>query len=369
MSARWPAGQVMTVVGLIPAESLGLTSMHEHVLCDVSSYRVVEADVIALRDGLDLPFDLKHRRFLTDEGFFLSTENCLLDDAAIMTAELTELNESGGATVLELSCSGLRTDVGGVAKIAAAAGVTVVVSTGLYIEPSWPAELANLDEAALESFMVGEIEDGIGTTGIRAGHIGEIGVTDLGPGQARVLRAAARAALRTGLAVTIHPGWEPKSDGRAILPLMKAEGLRADRVILAHADAFLIEHSRRRLILEPESRQSRLDYHLELLEAGANLSFDCFGHDWNIGANDWVIESDIDRLTGVIQLVEAGYAAQIVLGTDTCFKMLTRRGGGLGYRHLPDKILPLLTSLGVQEKDIDAMTKHAPARLLGRVET
>lgn len=369
MSGRAADGQVMTTAGPVPADRLGLTSMHEHVLCDVSAYRVEEAGVVSRMGGMDLPFEPEHRGFLEEHGFFLSADNCRLDDLEVMTGELTELRETGAATILELSCPGLRTDVAGVAKIAAVAGINAVVSTGLYIEPSWPPELAALDEGALESFMVAEIEEGIGDTGIRAGHIGEIGITGLGPAQARVLRAAARAAVRTGVSVTVHPGWDETCDGRAILPILTGEGLAAGRVVLAHADAFFVEHDRRRLIRDPEVRQLRTDYHAELLDAGANISVDCFGHRWNIAPNDWVIESDVDRLTGVVALAEAGYAAQIVLGTDICFKLLTRRGGGLGYRHLTATILPLLRRMGIKESDITAMTTLNPAAILSRVDS
>jgi phosphotriesterase-related protein len=358
----------MTVHGPVPASALGLTSMHEHVLCDLSSYRTAEAAAVARLGSLDLAFDLANRGFLAEQGFFFSSANCVLDNSTVMRDELAELKATGGATILELSCPGLRTDVKGIRDIAAAAGMNVVVSTGLYIEPSWPTELAAMNEQALEDFMVTEIEEGIDGTGIRAGHIGEIGVTDLGPRQASVLRAAARAAIRTGVAVTVHPGWDKACDGRKILPVLTSEGLPPDRIVLAHADAFFTEHDRRRLILDPRARDIRTDYHVELLEAGANISVDCFGHNWNIVPNDWVIESDIDRLTGLLALVQSGYASQIVLGTDICFKLLTRRGGGFGYHHLTGTILPLLRTLGLHEEDINMMTTANPAALLARTQ-
>ncbi|HEU5416582.1 MAG TPA: hypothetical protein VFV41_02740 [Streptosporangiaceae bacterium] len=369
MTAAWPAGMVMTAAGPVAADSLGLTSMHEHVLCDVGAYRIEESAVVARMGDIDLGCGISERGCLEEQGFFLSSANCRLDDHDVMGAELAELAATGMSAVLELSCPGLRTDVAGVASLAAAAGLSVVVSTGLYIEPSWPPELARLAEDGWEAFMVGEVEEGIGQTGIRAGHIGEIGITDLGPRQSSLLRAAARAAVRTGVSVTVHPGWEPGSDGLAILPLLTAEGLPPERVVLAHADAFFVEHDRRKLISDPHARQLRTDYHREVLDAGANISVDCFGHRWNVAPNHWVIETDVDRLTGLVALVEAGYADQIVLGTDTCFKLLTRRGGGLGYRHLTATILPLLRELGMKEKDIITMTTTTPAAILSRAQT
>ena len=368
MSGLWSPGEVMTVCGAVAAEKLGMTSMHEHVLCDTRCYRVLERTALEQYDDLDVEFNLSTRGLVCDEGFFLSSENCLLDDREAMAEEVRAFREQGGRSMLELSCAGLRTDVEGVRDIARLTSINIVVGTGLYIEPSWSAQASAMDEHELEAFMVDEIENGIGDTGIRAGHIGEIGVTKLGDGERRVLRAAARAAVGTGVAMTVHPGWEACCDGREILPILMGAGLAPERVILAHGDAFFVEHDLRRLVLEHEqSWKVETGYHEALLAAGANVSIDCFGHAWNIAARRWVIESDFQRLAGLVALLARGFADQIVLGTDICFKMLTRGGGGRGYAHLPGWVLPALSDLGVSDRDIHKLTVENPARLLARV--
>jgi phosphotriesterase-related protein len=347
-----------------------MTSMHDHVFCDLRYYRSVERKALAAHGDLDLEFSLSTRGLVRDEGFFLSSENCLLDDRDAMTEELRELRQHGGQSMLELSCPGLRTNVEGVRDIARLADVNIVVSTGLYIEPSWPAKASAMDEDELEAFMVDEIENEIGDTRVQAGHIGEIGVTRLGEGERRVLRAAARAAVRTGVAMTVHPGWDASCDGRAILPILVEAGLAPERTIFAHGDAFFVEHDLRQLVREHErSWKLQTAYHEELLAAGATVSIDCFGHEWNIAGNHWMIESDVQRLAGVVALLERGYTDQIVLGTDICFKMLTRRGGGRGYAHLPGWVLPTLSDLGVSDLEIEKLSVGNPARLLARVET
>lgn len=357
----------MTVCGPVGCGTLGMTSMHEHVLCDLRFYRSVERDAMAAHGDLDVEFTVSTRAFVCDEGFFLSSENCLLDDREAMTEEVREFHQHGGRSMLELSCPGLRTNVEGIRDIARLTDTNIIVSTGLYIEPSWPAQLSAMDEGQLEALMVDEIENGIGDTGIQAGHIGEIGVTQLGEGECRVLRAAARAAVRTGLTMTVHPGWETSCDGRAILPILTDAGLAPERIIFAHGDAFFVEHDLRRLVLEPEHSWKLVTaYHEALLAAGANVSIDCFGHTWNIPANHWVIESDVQRLAGIVALLERGYADQIVLGTDICFKMLTRGGGGRGYAHLPGSVLPALSDLGVSDGDIEKLSVENPGRLLAR---
>lgn len=273
----------MTVLGPVPSDTLGCTSMHEHIYCDVSSYRLVETEAMAQNSGGDVAFDLSTRGLVNAEGFFLSKENCLLDDRDAMTQEIKEFREAGGRSVLELSSVGLRTNPEGIRDIASLVNVNVILGTGLYIRPSWPPFAVAMDEDVLEQFMVGEIETGIGETGVHAGHIGELGITSLDADDRRLLRAAARAAVRTGVTVTVHPGWEASSDGRAILPLLTSSGLGPERVIIAHSDFFFVEHDLRRLVLEhPHTWRLQTDYHRTLLDAGANISIDCFGHSWNI---------------------------------------------------------------------------------------
>jgi phosphotriesterase-related protein len=370
MSGLWPVGEVMTVCGPVPSASLGLTSMHDHLFCDVGAYRHVEVEALAAHGGADVPFELSTRSLINDEAPFLSTDNCLLDDRQVMTAEVAEFHGAGGRTMLELSCWGLRTDVVGIRELALQTGVNVVIGTGFYIAASWPAWATAMDEVELEELMVTEIEAGVGDTGVQAGHIGEIGVTDLGAQDQRALRAAARAAVRTGVAVSVHPGWDDSCDGRMIAPILLGEGLPAERIIIAHGDAFLVEHDLHRLVTDPENAwRLQTEYHEELLSQGLNISVDCFGHDWNIGPRAWRIETDVHRLAGVYALLERGYADQLVLGTDVCFKMLTGAGGGRGYRHLTSWVLPTLRDVGVEQAVIDKLTVENPARLLSRVES
>lgn len=355
---------VMTVLGPIAPDALGLTSMHEHVLCDTSAYRAVYPPADSEQPAGDLPFDPSMRGTLEQQGFFRSLENCRLDDRETMTQEVRWFADSGGAAMLELSCSGLRVDVEGLREVAQRTGVAIVASTGLYIEPSWPETLRAADVDQLTEHMIGELRDGIGDSGIRAGHIGEIGITDLSAAQERVLVAAAQAAAATGVSITVHPGFGIGSDGRRVLALLTRHGVDPSRVVLAHGDAFFVEHGLRDLVQRPESRGLSVRYHEEVLAAGATISVDCFGHAWSLLARDWVIESDWQRLAGLVELIRRGHSEQLVLGTDICFRLLTRAGGGHGYAWLTEFVLPFLRGLEVSDHDIRSMVHANPARLL-----
>ena len=360
------AGTVMTVLGPVTPDALGVTSMHEHVFCDLSCYRREYADQVRPQDepAWGAPYGLELRGLLEHRGFFLNADNCRLDDPATMERELRAFASSGGRTLLDLSGDGLRLLPEELAGVSERSGVHVVASTGWYVEASWPEEIHRLSERELADRMVAELTVGIAGTGVRAGHIGEIGVTDLSAAQERVLRAAARASAETGAAITVHPGFGIGSDGRRVADLLIAAGAAPSRIVLAHGDAYFAEHRADRLALDADAWAISTTYHEELLARGVNLSVDCFGHRWNLERGAWIMETDHQRLAGLLRLVQAGFSRQIVLGTDVCMKLLTRAGGGRGYVRLTEDILPFLRELGVSDHDIRAMTVETPARLL-----
>ena len=211
--------------------------------------------------------------------------------------------------------------------------------------------------------MVKEIEEGIDDTGIKAGHI-KIGVTDLTERQETLLKAAARTANQTGASVTVHPGFGIGSDGRRIADILTRAGMEPERIIIAHAESFFVEHEIKTLVLNPQSWKLNLDYHKTLLDQGVNITIDCFGHWWEPEMLGALLETDWHRLAGLVALIEAGYSRQIMVGTDTFIKMQTRRFGGTGYCHLTENIMPMLRELGVSDYDIRQMTIENPARLL-----
>jgi len=349
--------EVVTAAGPIDPADLGPTSMHEHVLADASCY-------VEERTDPDTPLTLETAGRVRRDVAALA-DNLRPSDDETLVAELREFRDSGGRSLVEMSAPGLRVDVERLARIAAAAEVHVVVPTGLYIKTSWPDHLRGLDEAALAARFVAEIEEGIDGTPIRAGHV-KVAVTDLSEPERRVLRAAARACGETGVLLTVHPGWEPDTDGRPIADLLLSAGLPPERLVIAHAEAFFVEHDLETLIRDPGSWRLRLGYHRDLLERGITLSVDCFGHSWDEEPSGWINETDWQRLAGVLKLIEEGHAERLVLGCDVYVKSLLRRGGGDGYRRLFADIVPRLRSLGVGEADIEAMTVRNPARLLAR---
>ena len=356
--------QIRTVLGPIKPEELGLSSMHEHVLYDGTVYfkrtegqfpedSLVKADDLVSLDNIGL---IQRNLTITKDG-------CSMLDEDLMTAEMQEFKDSGGQAMVDMSTPGLRCNVPGIRRISEKTGVHVVATTGLYAEDSWPERFKDMSLQAYFEYMMEEIKNGIEDTGILPGGI-KIAITDLTKQQELLLRAAGRACSESGLMLTVHPGFAIGNDGRRIVKILREEGVNLKRVVIAHGDAFFICNDFNTLITDPNSWHQTTDYHEELLDQGTNISIDCLGHAYTLDLAGMTFERDWQRLGGLITLIKAGYSSQIVLGTDTYLKILTRRGGGEGYCRLTKFVIPALRDVGVSDFDIRQMTVENPARLL-----
>jgi phosphotriesterase-related protein len=99
---------VTTVLGPVPAEELGHTQTHEHLLIDVPR--------------------VKYRWDF--EG--------LLESVAVAIDEVRTFRAAGGTTLVEVTTIDLGRDPAGLAEIARATGVNIVMGTGFYREPYYP---------------------------------------------------------------------------------------------------------------------------------------------------------------------------------------------------------------------------------------
>ena len=141
---------------------------------------------------------------------------------------------------------------------------------------------------SLADELVAEFEHGVGETGVRPGIIGEIGTDKpwVSALEERVHRAAARAAIRTGMAVSTHG--VQSTVGQAQLDIFLAEGMDPGGVVIGHADSW------------PD-----LDHYLAILDRGANLQFDFLGHRF-----DPVDEAREPRVVELlVDLLDRGYGS------------------------------------------------------------
>jgi phosphotriesterase-related protein len=279
-------------------------------------------------------------------------DNLTLDpeDYDAQAEEVADFVDAGGSCLVDVTCEGLTPEPTLLRRMSEQLGVHIVAGCGFYVGRAHPDWLHGADVTDVTAFIVAQIEDGIGGTDVRPGIIGEIGTSDPPtPDEEKVLRAAARAAVATGLAVSVHLT-APGAHGERVIDVLAGEGLDPGRIVLGHMDEVL------------DSR-----YHLACLQLGAVVEYDTFGFEGYF-ARLWKTPSDAEKMEAIVDVVDAGFASQLVLGHDVGLKCQLKRFGGLGYDHLPRRIAPTLTRhLGVDPEAVQAMLVDNPRRLLTRV--
>ena len=307
--------QIQTVTGRIAPEALGFTLPHEHT-------------------GIAL-WQIEHRW-----DYWQLT----VDDATVLP-ELAAYRAAGGASLVDLTLPGVGRDPERLRRYAEATGLNIVMGAGWYRTAYYPAE-ARIDRRTVDDLaeeLVREFDEGVAGTGIRPGIVGEIGTDKpwLTGQEERVHRAAARAARRTGMAITTHAVMSPV--GLAQLTVFEEEGLDPARVVIGHADSYPV-----------------LDHYLEIVRRGANLEFDFLGMSFTPVERHG--ERRIVELLG--ELVGRGHADRILLSQDVCHDSQLKAYGGNGYVYLFETFLPRLREAGLPESAIRTMTVDNPARIL-----
>ncbi|MFF1687837.1 MULTISPECIES: phosphotriesterase [unclassified Streptomyces] len=319
---------VETVRGPVDSAALERTYMHEHIF-------VLSPDV-----------QQNYPREWGDEG----------TRVADAVDKLGALRAQGVRTVVDPTVIGLGRYIPRIQRVAEQVpDLNIVVATGCYTYEDVPFFFHHrgpaLNEAAgmevpdpMVDMFVGDIEDGIAGTGVKAGllkcAIDEPGLT---PGVERVMRAVAEAHLRTGTPITVHthPGTRTGLEVKRVL--CDEEGVDPSRIVLGHS-----------------GDTTDVDHLSELAEAGFVLGMDRFGIN---------LETTFEaRAETVVEMCRRGYADRMVLSQDaSCYidwidpavmPLLPQ----WHYLHIQDEVLPYLERRGVTEEQVDTMLVDVPRR-------
>ncbi len=353
MSAGTLAGKVQTVLGVIEPGELGITSSHEHILSDMSAY-LLEPEDVADRCRAREPLSL-HNLAWARAHRFSNLDNMRLNDQEEAAREVRRFKDAGGGTIVEMSPRGMCRDPKGLAEVARAAGVNIVMGCGYYLGVSHPASMDQMSAEEIADEIVEEILEGADGTGVRPGIIGEIGCSKpLDANELKVLRGAASAQRRTGAPMDIHPSFD---DALAlhIVDILQDAGASLEHVMISHMEVF----------------DFALDTRLKFLGAGCYIGYDNFG---NLGYPHLYLgrvvnlTSDVSRIRDIKELIDLGFVDQILLGQDTVFKDSLSAYGGYGYAHLLENVVPLMRDMGIEERHITGMLVDNPRRFLAFVE-
>jgi phosphotriesterase-related protein len=318
--------QVQTVTGPVDTAALGQVLMHEHVF-------VLTPDV--------------QQNYPEEWG----SEDARVADAV---AKLTALAATGVRTIVDPTVVGLGRYIPRIQRVAEQVDLNIVVATGCYTYkdvpfffhhrgPALDAALGTSVPDPMVDMFVGDLEQGIAGTGVRAAFLKcAIDAPGLTTGVERVMRAVARAHGRTGAPITVHthPGTR---QGLAVQRVFAEEGVDPRRVVLGHS-----------------GDTTDADHLSELADAGFLLGMDRFGINL-----DTTFEARADI---VVEMCRRGYAESMVLSQDAaCYidwvdpavmAMLT----DWRYTHIHEDVLPYLREHGVTDEQIDSMLVANPRR-------
>ena len=360
---------IQTVLGPVAPEKLGLTTMHEHVLCDVSdalapmvkAYRakiptqslaLVPENLASLRSGMSV----------------FSQECCPAGDVAYTVREFRAFQAMGGGCVVDASPASMRKDLPAemedLREASRQSGVHVVTCTGLYVADAQPEAYKAMDEDALAAAFEADMVKGIDDQS-KAGFL-KCAINTLTPDgqiqpcEIKAVRACARVAAKLGASIHIHSAAPLTAE--QILPVAEmvlALGVKPEKLLMLHMDSFVRRPVSDRDYIRDfaQAKTVSIDLPLRLLELGVNIGFDSWG---SLIAT---LLEDSDRLKALVELLRRGYGGQITLGHDITDKSRGVTCGYTGFTGFIRAAFPTLKELGF-EQDIRKMAVENPARIL-----
>ena len=296
--------QVMTVLGPVNPETLGLVDAHSHVWIE---------QVPDTAPGQPV-----------------------LDDRAVITSELSDYRQADGGGIIDCQPGGCGRNGEMLAQIAAVSGVHIVGCTGFHLRKYYPPDawIWKQNTQTAGDYFIKDLTRGMEEcqefeTPILAGFIKLACESTLNRSPAALLEAAVYASLVTGAAIEIHT--EKGEDVEAIIDYFINRGIQPSRLVICHID-----------------KRPDFGLHRSLAEEGFLLEYDTFfrpkyepeKHLWSL----------------LEQIVLAGLAGSIALATDMAESNQWRRyGGSPGLAGALTQIKSRLESLGFEQMVIGAM--------------
>jgi phosphotriesterase-related protein len=298
----------MTVNGPIAPEEMGTTLPHEHVMVDFAGAEAVSPD-----------------RYDRVEVF------------ETVLPHLQRVRALGLQTLIEATPAYLGRDPLLLTQLADSTGMHLLVNTGYYgaRDGLHLPRFAFSDTAdSLAARWTREWTTGIDGTGIRPGFI-KIGVNEgpLSDVDRKLIQAAARTHLRTGLTIASHTG--PAAGALDQLAVLEAEGVHPSAWIWFHAQA------------EPDS-----SVYVNAARSGAWISFDGLASD------------NVARYVAYLELMKAeSLLDRVLVSHDAGWYHVGEPGGGTfrPYDTLITALLPALETAGFTSEEIHQLTAVNPA--------
>ncbi len=337
---------IQTVLAPIQKEDVGITTTHEHIFIDLTGF-FTEHPVRGIDDPATAKVVMENLGILSRDPYALR-DNLLMMDPLVQKKELMYFKNAGGKTVVDATTIGIHRSPLLLKQMAEECGLNIIAGAGYYVGGTHSEEVRKMSADALCDKMVEELTVGMDGTDIKAGIIGEIGISEIFDDSERnVLRGAARAQKKTGAPLMIHINpWT--QNGLEAADIALSEGVAPDRIAICHIDV-----------------ENREDYIFRLLDMGLYVEFDNFGKEYYVdrevrNPGYGLFVRDTDRVRLLKKMIERGYKNQILLSCVVCLKTCLHTYGGWGYDHVLTNVVPMMEEEGISLSDAnDIMTVNA----------
>jgi phosphotriesterase-related protein len=283
---------------------------------------------------------------------FSNEDNLVFDDEELAISEAMYFRKTGGSTIVDVTSNNIGRQPESLVKVSRATELNIIMGTGYYIAPSYTPEMKSKTEEDIADEFIREIAVGVGDTGIKAGIIGEIGMSwPIEALEKKALRAAGMAQQETGATINVHPGTNEEAPFECVKILEEA-GADLSRVVVSHVE--------RSLPISARSARARL------AEKGCYLEFDLFGTDvvrFHSEMFPYDVPNDAIRINEVMELIADGFLNQVLVSQDICYKVLLRKYGGGGYSHILKFVVPVMRAKGMIEEEINTILVENPRRI------
>jgi phosphotriesterase-related protein len=272
-------------------------------------------------------------------------------DVDIAIDELQRYKRLGGRTLVDTTNIGLGRNPLALRQISSHTGVNIVMGCGYYKDGWLTPKIREMAVEELTEEIVKDIIDGVGNSGIHAGVIGEIGVSNpITSNEENVLKASARAQMETGAAITVHFDIiKDLNDYTYALNILEHEGADMSRVIVEH------------LVSNP----NWVKLCKAIAERGCYLEFDLWGMDvW-----PKVIEEFMDNTPLEVQIASFrwfiinGLLDRLLISQDIGSRVMQVVNGGYGYAQILRDLVPQFKSYGIEDTGIETIMVDNPRKI------
>ncbi len=341
---------IQTVTGMLNKKDSGIITPHEHIFIELTAF-FEERPLRDCESPATAPVTMDKLGILNRDPYALK-DNLRMNDYETQKKEILRFKNAGGATIVDATMPGIGRDPLMLKKISESTGINVVMGTGFYVCSTHPEAMKSMTEQEIADMMIKEITEGAEGTGVKAGVIGEIGISEIfNEEERRVLRASAIAHKATGTSVLVHINpWT--TNGLEAADILLENGVDPKKIAISHIDV-----------------EDNMDYIYALLDKGVYVEFDNFGKEYYVDREArrdgyGLFVNDVQRVECLKELIDKGYKSQILLSCDVCLKSCLRTYGGYGYDHVLVNIVPMMEDAGITKEDINLMLTANPAEFL-----